>query len=555
MSIDIPARQLTFDDRGIPLYDVTFCVLDLETTGGSPRDCEITEIGAVKYRGGDVIGTFATLVNPQTGIPPFITILTGITQQMVVEAPTIDVALPSFVEFCRGTVIVGHNVRFDLSFLDAASRRLSQPLIGSEPEGRQQVDTVRLARRLIRADVRDLTLASLARHFRSPIEPIHRALADAKATAHVFHSLLERAGTIGVTGLDDLLVLPTARGAAHYGKIKLTDGLPRRPGVYLFRDRDNRVIYVGKAENLRSRVRAYFYGDERRRIADLLRQLHRIEHRVCAHGLEAEVAELRLIHAHLPRFNQRSRPPKRTYFVRLTDEEFPRLSVAHKLGGNSRLWLGPFRSKRQADLVVEALWAATPIRRCNGKPGKRSGACAPAQMGVALCPCAGGLDSGTYRAMIDDIVEASTWSPSHILDPIAEKMLRLAAERRFEEAAQMRDRHHALARALERRRAWTALSSGGRVQLESNDGAMVLVDHGRLVEAWQSDAAIPPLAISVLTDAHADGMSASPVPPTMAAAEEAHLIWQWMTSGRVRMAASSGPIGLPVIPIPHLTAA
>ncbi len=79
MSIDLPARQLTFDDRGIPLYDVTFCVLDLETTGGSPRDCEITEIGAVKYRGGDVIGTFATLVNPQTGIPPFITILTGIT--------------------------------------------------------------------------------------------------------------------------------------------------------------------------------------------------------------------------------------------------------------------------------------------------------------------------------------------------------------------------------------------------------------------------------------------------------------------------------------------
>ncbi|MBA3361406.1 MAG: DEDD exonuclease domain-containing protein [Acidimicrobiia bacterium] len=551
MAIGPPARQLSIEDRGTPLYEVTFCVLDLETTGGSPRDCAITEIGAVKYRGGEPIGTFATLVNPETGIPPFITILTGITQQMVVEAPTIAVALPSFIEFCRGTIIVGHNIRFDLSFLDAASRQLGQPLIGSEPEARRQVDTIGLARRLIRTEVRDLTLASLARHFRSPTEPIHRALADAMATAHVFHSLLERAGTIGVTGLDDLLVLPTARGAAHYGKIRLTDALPRRPGVYLFRDRNDQVIYVGKAENLRTRVRAYFYGDERRRIADLLRQLHRIEHRVCAHGLEAEVAELRLIHAYLPRFNQRSRPPKRTYFVRLTDEAFPRLSVAHKVVGKSRLWLGPFRSKRHADLVVEALWAATPIRRCSGPPGRRSGDCAAAQMGVALCPCAGGIGAEAYTALIDDLVGASLHAPAVLLDPIAEKMRRLAGERRFEEAAQMRDRHRALARALERRRAWAALTNGGQVQLESEDGEIVLVDSGRLVEAWNRNMSAPALALGVDTQS----AEPPPIPLSLAVAEEAHLIWQWMISGRIWLVASTGPIGLPIVPIPHLTAA
>jgi DNA polymerase-3 subunit epsilon len=403
-----------------------------------------------------------------------------------------------------------------------------------------------LARRLIRSEVRDLTLASLARHYRSPIAPIHRAFEDAKATAHVFHSLLERAGTIGVTSIDDLLVLPTARGAAHYSKIRLTDGLPRLPGVYLFRDRNNQVIYVGKAENLRSRVRSYFYGDDRRRIADLLRQLHRVEHRVCVNALEAEVAELRLIHAHLPRFNRRSRPEKRTYFVRLTDEEFPRLSVAHKVAGSSRLWLGPFRNKRAADIVVEALWAGTQIRRCSGRPGRRGGACAPGQMGVAICPCAGGVDVAEYARLIDELVRASVVNPGFLLDPIAVKMRRLAGERRFEEAAQMRDRHRALARALERARAWTALQGGGQVMLQGADQDTVLVDAGRLAGAWQGEA---PLFL----DYHET--SPEPVPASMAAADEAQLIWQWMTSGRVRIVASSGPIGLPVIPIPHLQAA
>lgn len=546
-------RQLTFDDLGTPLYDVTFCVLDLETTGGSPLTCSITEIGAVKYRAGELVGSFATLVNPGTGIPPFITILTGITEQMVVAAPPIESALPPFLEFCRGTVIVGHNVRFDLSFLDSACRRLDYPLVGAEPGGRRHVDTVGLARRLIRPEVRDLTLATLARHFRSPFPPIHRALEDARATAHVFHALLERAGSLGVTGLDELLILPTARGSSYYQKLHLTEGLPRQPGVYMFFDRNGELIYVGKADNLRTRVRSYFYGDERRRITDLLRQLHRVEYRVCAHSLESEITELRLIHAHRPRFNQRSRPPRRTLFVRLTEEPFPRLSVAHKLASQGRLWLGPFRSKRTADLVVEAFWASTQLRRCTGRAGSRQGLCAPGQMGVALCPCAGGLSADLYAQVIDTIVGALDHDPGLVLDPIAHKMRRLAAERRFEEAAQMRDRYRALAKALERARAWQALAAAGRIELESNLGERVVVDQGRLVAAWRSGQA-PPLLVSAI-EADDAPTATYPVPPTMDAAEEAHLIWQWMTGGRVRVIESSGPLVLPVAAIPHLSAA
>ncbi|MDF2730429.1 MAG: exonuclease, polymerase epsilon subunit family, partial [Acidimicrobiia bacterium] len=283
--------QPSFDDLSTPLFDVTFCVLDLETTGGSPRDCAITEIGAVKYRGGELLGTFQTLVDPGLPIPPLITILTGITEAMVVEAPDIGTALPTFLEFIGNAVIVGHNIRFDISFLNAASA-----LHGYPPLSNDTVDTAGLGRRLVREEVRNMRLQTLAAHFRSPVTPIHRALDDARATAHVLHGLLERAGSLGVTNLDDLLQLPRARGSAHYSKIALTDALPRQPGVYLFRDRHGTPIYVGKATNLRARVRQYFYGDQRQTIGSLMRELDSVDHIVCPTPLEAEITELRLIH-------------------------------------------------------------------------------------------------------------------------------------------------------------------------------------------------------------------------------------------------------------------
>src|SRR5438094_8437314 len=109
--------QRSFEDLGTPLHEVTFCVVDLETTGGSPDQCEITEVGAVKIRGGECLGTFQTLVNPGVPIPPFITVLTGITESMVYPAPRIAEVLPAFLEFLGDAVLVGHNVRFDISFL------------------------------------------------------------------------------------------------------------------------------------------------------------------------------------------------------------------------------------------------------------------------------------------------------------------------------------------------------------------------------------------------------------------------------------------------------
>lgn len=534
--------QASFEDLGTPLSEVTFCVLDLETTGGSAAACEITEVGAGRYRMGEELGSFQTLVDPGSPIPPFITVLTGITQAMVIEAPTIEAVLPSFLEFIGEAVVVGHNLRFDLSFLDAAAHRLGYP-----PVSNRTLDTARLARRLVRPEVRNLKLATLAAHFRSPITPTHRALDDARATAHVLWGLLERAGSLGVTALDDLLQLPTARGSSHYRKIRLADDLPRRPGVYMFKDRDGTVFYVGKANNLRSRVRSYFYGDERRSVANMMRELVAVDHRVCESPIEAEVMELRMIHSHRPRHNRRSKPPKASHFVKLTRERFPRLSLVRTLREDGECYLGPFRTRRAAETVMLALWDAVPVRRCTHRPGSRSTTCAMAQMGVALCPCDGTLTPEEYAPVVETIRRGVHERPDLLLDPLTERMERLASDQRYEDAAVVRDRHLALGRALERRRAWQAMQAAGTMEIEGPDGEGAVIHRGRMLHAWKAGAP-PPLRAAL--EPEPDEIRA--VPPDVLTAEEAHLLWKWMTSPGARLVEAEAPFALPARPVATL---
>lgn len=529
--------QTSFDELSTPLYDVTFCVLDLETTGGSPADCAITEIGAVRYRGGEQIGVFQTLVDPGLPVPPFITILTGITEMMLVGAPPIETALPTLLEFIGDAVVVGHNLRFDLGFLAASIERLGYPALAN-----RGVDTAALARRLVRPEVRDLRLQTLSRHFRSPVTPVHRALEDARATAHVFHALLERAGTLGVTNLDDLLALRHARGDPHYRKIGLTTDLPRSPGVYVFLDKTGHPIYVGKAANLRARVRQYFHGDTRRSVADMMRELASIETIVCAGTLEAEITELRLIHAHRPRYNRRSRPPRASHFVKVTRERFPRLSLVTGVRPDGLAYVGPFRSRRGAEMVMSALWDAVPVRRCMARRPTQTGKCASAQIGVSRCPCDGTIDVAEYDEIVERLVTGITARPDLLLGPLAVRMVRLADSHRYEEAAWVRDRHDALARALQMRRVWGALQRAGLLEIETAEGALVMIDHGRFVHVasepsrWQDEIPFTP----------------SEVPPTIEVAEEAMLIWRWLETAPLRLHSATGELALPVHPLQRL---
>lgn len=454
--------QTSFDDFGTPLAEVTFVVLDIETTGGDRGLDLITEIGAVKVCAGEVLGTMATLVNPGRAIPPTITLLTGITQSMVATAPRIETVLPSLVEFIGDAVIVGHNVGFDMAFINAAMLRS-----GRESFTNTVVDTLPIARRLLRDEVPNCKLGTLADALRLPHRPTHRALDDAMATMHLLHTLLERSSSFGVLGLDDLVALPTMGGHPQAAKLALTNTLPRSPGVYRFIGGDGHVLYVGKATNLRQRVRSYFGSDDRRKIGPLLREARRVEHTVTHDPISAEVLELRYLHQLRPRYNRVGTTWQKYCYVRLTtDETWPRLVIVNE-PATTGVHLGPLSSRQAATAVIEAVQSALPIRRCttrmgrNYRPSPDASPCSGARLGVAMCPCSGTADEATYWRVITQAIAALTTSPHLVLDPLWNKVAALSAERRYEEAAAMRDRATAFANAVQRQRLIEQLRAAG----------------------------------------------------------------------------------------------
>lgn len=542
------AIQGRLDDLGTPLLDVEFVVLDLETTGGSPANDRITEVGAVKIRGGEVLGTFHTLVDPEVSIPPLISALTGITNGMVADAEPIEVVLPCLLEFLGGAVLVAHNASFDRRFVQANLERH-----GYQRMANRVVCTARLARKLLpRDEVPNVRLATLAAYLGATVAPCHRALTDARATVDVFHSLLERAGSYGVLALEDLIEFPSAKAGASFKKVHLADRLPRCPGVYLFRDAGGRVLYVGKAKDLRTRVRSYFSGDGRVKIADLLRELAAIDHQPCATELEASVREVRLIQHYRPRYNRRSRNPERYCYLKLTRERFPRLSVVRRVQPDGARYLGPFGSAGQAELVKAAIEDALPLRRCTMRIGARGGgsACALLELGRCLGPCTGAVGQEGYAALVATLEAALDGDPEPVLGPLRRRMAGYAAEQRYEQAAGARDRLEALTRALAEARRAAALAGAEEIVLARPHGdgrEVTVVRRGQLAAVGLVAADDQPGVERLLE------LAASPElfdgPPPRHLADEVNLVTRWLegAAGKAELLAVRGRLASPAI--------
>ena len=218
--VAVPASGI----RSLPLAGLDFTVVDVETTGWAPDEAGITEIGAVRVRGGRVVAEFSSLVNPGTPVPPAITELTGISDQMLTTAPPVAAVLPGLLAFADGSVLAAHNAPFDLRFLIAACTGM-----GRDWPGFEVLDTVRLARHLMATpqEVPDRKLATLASFFGTPVRPSHRALDDARATAAVLGQLLARlASREGITTLDELdawLADRDAEAARRLEALRLAD--------------------------------------------------------------------------------------------------------------------------------------------------------------------------------------------------------------------------------------------------------------------------------------------------------------------------------------------
>ena len=486
----------------IPLHDVEFCIIDLETTGGSHEYHSITEIGAVKYRGGIEIDRFTTLVNPGCAIPPFITVLTGITNTMVATAPPIEDTLQPLLNFIGTSVLVAHNARFDIGFINAALL-----MHDYEPLPNRVLDTVGLARRIVGAEVKNCKLSTLASSFNFPHQPSHRAINDVLATGDLLHLLIERAAGFGIFDLDEFAAMSKIWSHPQASKLKLTVDLPRTPGIYLFVDNRGDVLYVGKATNIRSRVRSYFgTADTRRKVGSLLKLMHAIHYVSTPDVLTAEVLELRMISKLRPRYNFAGTRSAKYCYVRLTlGEQWPRLTITTRVTATSTdLYLGPISTRSIAREVVDAIESVVPLRRCTVRMGRNYRApddapmCSAAQLGLAHCPCSGTADPTSYALEVQRVVAAMQGNAQPIIDSLTDKMNKHSQAQRFEEAGFVLNRIEALQSVLLRTQSAQQLVAAGNFTFTNNN----------ITYHVQS---------GLLHATHVDNVAFSPIPPPLKA--------------------------------------
>ncbi|WP_430869065.1 DEDD exonuclease domain-containing protein [Demequina aurantiaca] len=533
--------QPGFDDIGEPLSATTFVVVDLETTGGSPATSAITEIGAVKTRGGEIVGEFQTLVDPGGPIPPFIVALTGITDVMVYAAPRIEAVLPAFLEFLGDAVLVAHNARFDVGFLKAACRAHGYPWPGNEV-----VDTLTLARRATtKEEAPNKKLATLARLFGSTVEPNHRALEDARATSQVLHGLFERLAAWGITHREDLDALRNPVPDHLRRKASMADTVPAKPGVYVFRGPRGEHLYVGTSKNLRARVKSYFTrGEKRRQIREMLELAVSVESHPTATILEASVVEVRMIDQYRPRYNRRSTRPERTTWIALTDERYPRLTITRSADGKGTV-LGPMRGAGDARRALEALQHSLRLRTCTPRltvvPRAGSRACILSDIGACDAPCVSGADTG-YDDAVAAARDAISHDPSPVIAALARSVERHSQAQEYERAAEIRD---AASSIIEAGMRTERLASLRRVRLvatrRSGDAwEIVSVVHGRLTASARTDAGVWDAA-DALQSTWSDAPDA-----TATLIEEQELIARWLEQPGTRLLHMEGDWAQPL---------
>jgi DNA polymerase-3 subunit epsilon len=379
------------------LEEAEFVVFDLETTGLSAERCRICEFGAVRVRALEPVDSFQALVNPGVALPEPVARLTGLQDPELRRAAAVSTVLGRFLGFAGDELLVAHNARFDQRFLERQlvllhGRRLSEP----------PLCTAALARRLLEGRLRRVGLASLAHFFGVSTTPCHRALPDAEATAEVLVHLIGLAQERGARRLSDLRALAAPHRRRVYDKRSLARGAPTRPGVYLFRDRHGQVLYVGRARDLRARLRSYFRSERQRpSVEAALLALERIEWRVLGSELEAALEELRLIRELDPPANSRGRRKGHGLYLRRRGEDFVVTKTASALG--------PIASRRRVTLAARALATSTPEE-------------------------------------LDGLLRGGP------LPRLRARLLHLAENLRYEEAARLRDRIAALEHVVERLR-------------------------------------------------------------------------------------------------------
>lgn len=525
-------RQLSFEDLGTPLAEATLVVVDLETTGTDPRADAITEIGAVKVRGGEVLGEFRTFVDPQRPIPAYIASLTGITDASVAGAPSIRTVLPMFLDFVGEAALVAHNARFDIGFLSAQAALCEitwpRPLV---------LDTLTLARTVYRRDeVRDHKLSTLARHVGASITPDHRALSDARATVDVLHAIIERLGAAGASTLEDLGTAHRRARPVQLRKRHLAESVPPVPGVYQFLDAQGAVLYVGTSRNLRTRVRTYFTAAEtRRKVLDMLPRAESIRVIECATPTEARIRELRLIAREKPPSNRHGLHPEKAHWLRLgTGEQGLRAARLAKAETDGSAQIGPLPSRHEVEPLRGLLTEALLGRGAVLEPTARAELVAT------------GHRARLRRALLED--------PGEVLDHVAGRLRAHVDAGRYEEAESLRRLTRTYLTAARRASRLRALADvplliAARPSTEPVIGGrgweLLAVRHGRFSGTTLVASGKDPLPFARSLELTGTGEAELAAPLCQGYHQEAEILLNWLEGDGVRTVLIDGAWQVP----------
>ncbi|MDQ3098717.1 MAG: exonuclease domain-containing protein [bacterium] len=430
-----------------PLRDLPYSVVDLETTGTKAGVNQIIEIGIVTIQQGQIIETYQTFLNPGVEIPPFISQMTGIRNSDVEYAPLLPDIAPKILPMLQDTIFVAHNAAFDYNFLQKNLR-----LAGFEFAS-PKICTVQLSRKLI-PQLAHHTLDDLARHFHIEIPNRHRALDDALATGKSLLNMFDILVEGGKKIFGALQELTTPPETKKYQQIKnQIDELPFSPGVYLMKNADEQIIYIGKSKCLQKRVRSYFYnGRKTRKLEKLVQTVEKIEHIQTGSELSALLLESKKIKEHLPVFNKMIRDYKAYPFLKISNEVFPRIYSVRELKPDGATYYGPFKSSGALENTIQNLQKAFKLRPCKGKinPAKPENMklCLYYELGECTGVCGGKMTKDQYAEIIEKAKAFLSGNEHAIISKIQSQIDIWSENLEFEKAAELRDNMISLERIL-----------------------------------------------------------------------------------------------------------
>ena len=419
----------------------TFSVIDFETTGTSPKSNRTIEVGIVKIENLKIVNSYQSLINPNQFISPFISSLTGITNEDVLSAPSFEDISQEIKDFIEDTILVGHNLPFDYAFLNSEFERsdLILPKL-------QQVCTLKLSRSLF-PELKSKSLGNMVRHFKIRHRDVHRALGDATATAKLFLKILDKLiKEHNYESIDDLGSFQTTLSVSKSFRLvkkKLVgdiSSLPDSPGVYFFKDSKDKIIYIGKAKSLKKRVKNYFSSSASRKAKKIARKASRLGFSKTKSELSALVLEAELIKLHTPQFNSMLKKYSQNYFIRAKlNHVFPDVKVSSSFDFDGNDYFGPYSNRVTAKTLKEIVDKTYAIRECSDKELAKKKKCYLLDIKRCCGPCIDDNVKEEYREELEHTFDFLNGKNQFAVNRLLTKMKNLSERQKYEEAAEVRD--------------------------------------------------------------------------------------------------------------------